>query len=114
MSNSPMRSEVMELEPSQLAARVATGNLPQLIDVRDAWEWNISRIENAQHIPVAEFSLARAALSPDDEVVVFCHHGVRSHMVAQFLVNNGFTRVWNLAGGIDRYSVDVDPAVPRY
>ncbi len=105
---------VLNIVPSQLAARLATGNLPQLIDVREEWEWKVARLDTARLIPLADLARASESLTPDDDVVVYCHHGVRSLMAAQFLVNHGLKRVWKVAGGIDRYAADVDPAIPRY
>ncbi len=109
-----MFRRVLDIEPLQLATRIKSGDLPNLIDVREEWEWNFARIENARRIPLGEFAQTSATLSHDDDIVVYCHHGVRSLMAAQFLVNHGFKSVSNLVGGIDRYSVEVDPTIPRY
>jgi adenylyltransferase/sulfurtransferase len=57
---------------------------------------------------------AVASLDPNRDIVVYCHHGIRSAHAAEQLCAAGFSRVWNLAGGIDRWSDEVDPSVPRY
>ncbi len=88
-----------------------------LLDVREPWEFNLSRIEGAVNIPVNAVRAAVEAgeLHPEDrDVVVICHHGVRSLQVAHYLEQVGFLRVTNLEGGMDAWSLTVDVAVPRY
>ncbi|MEM9445918.1 MAG: rhodanese-like domain-containing protein [Verrucomicrobiota bacterium] len=86
-----------------------------LVDVREADEWEICRIEGAQLIPLSEFAeRSLEALSKEDKLVLYCHHGVRSERAAAWLVQNGYTLVRNLLGGIDAWSLDVDNKIPRY
>jgi len=107
---------VVELSPAELAARRARDAGLQLLDVREAHEWDIGHIEGARHAPLGQLldRLAGLALDPDRDLVVYCHHGGRSAAAARQLAGAGYARVWNLAGGIDRWSVEVDPDVPRY
>jgi len=103
-----------EVTPSELAQRVARGDALDIIDVRERHEWQIARIPGANLIPLGTLHQALSSLDPRREIVVYCHHGIRSAQAAEQLRAAGFTRVWNLAGGIDRWTDDVDPSVPRY
>jgi len=85
-----------------------------LLDCREPEELAIARIPGAVHVPMGDIPGRLPHLDPDLETIVFCHHGVRSLSVAAFLVTNGFARVSSLSGGIDAWSTDVDPSVPRY
>lgn len=85
-----------------------------LIDVREPYEWNIGRLPGARLIPLATVAGAANTIDPAADVVVYCHHGMRSEMAAHVLRDAGVTRVRNLVGGIDRWSLEVDPSVPRY
>jgi rhodanese-related sulfurtransferase len=105
---------VREISPIELAERLRSDEPPMLIDVREGWEWELARLENAHLVPLDQFARASASLPKDADVVLYCHHGVRSLIAAQFLVTRGFTRVSNLTGGIDRYALEGDPRVPRY
>lgn len=105
---------VRELPPALFAARRSAGDLLRLVDVREPWEWDLVRLDGATHLPLAGFARAAAALDPSEEIVVYCHHGVRSLAAANYLSTLGFRRLWNLSGGIDRYAGEVDPTLPRY
>ena len=85
-----------------------------LVDVREEWEVQTARVEGARHIPMSLVPAQHALLPRDATIAVLCHHGVRSAMVADYLRSAGFPRVVNVAGGIDRWSVEVDSAVRRY
>jgi rhodanese-related sulfurtransferase len=87
---------------------------PQLLDVREPWEFQICRIEGSQHVPMREIPARAGELDSDAEVVVICHHGVRSMQVALFLEKQGFSEVINLSGGVDAWAKNVDPAMPVY
>lgn len=87
----------------------------QLVDVRENDEWALNRIEGAVHIPLSEFAeRGPAELESSDRLILYCHHGMRSAQAQAFLMAQGFTDVINLAGGIDAWSREVDPGVPRY
>ena len=105
---------VQEITPRDLADRVRRGDPIDLIDVREPYEWRIARIDGARLIPLGQFERAVPEIPRDTDVVLYCHHGSRSRTAAEFLVKQGFRRVWNLTGGIDRWSADVDPTVATY
>jgi adenylyltransferase/sulfurtransferase len=103
-----------EIAPRDAATRRASGWSPVLLDVREPWEWQLARLDDATLVPMSEIPSRRGELDPGAEYLVYCHHGVRSAAVAAWLRGQGYGRVTNLAGGIDRWSREVDPAVPRY
>ncbi|PXA03267.1 hypothetical protein DDZ13_12640 [Coraliomargarita sinensis] len=84
------------------------------LDVREDSELAICRIEGALHIPMGEIPERADSLPKDETMVVFCHHGMRSANVQQYLEAKGFKKVLNLAGGIHSWSLEVDPGTPRY
>ena len=86
----------------------------QLIDVRERWEWNIARLPSAELIPMGEIQSRLGSLDPSREIIVYCHHGIRSFQVMQFLRESGFPTARSLAGGIARWSAEADPDVPNY
>ena len=110
----PRVMNVQELPPRDLAARLHQRDDVDLIDVREPYEWRIGRIDGAQLMPLGGIYAWAAKLDPNREVVLYCHHGQRSRAAADFLCAQGFTRVSNLTGGIDRWSAEVDPSVPKY
>lgn len=105
-----------QITPSELAAWLSDERRaqPQLLDVREPWEWQAARIECARHMPMREVPGRLGELDPGRAVVAVCHHGGRSMQVAMFLEKNGFAEVHNLQGGVDAWSRTVDPAVPLY
>jgi rhodanese-related sulfurtransferase len=104
-----------EITPHELKARLDGSDRPLLLDVRQDWETKLCRLENAVHIPIEEIELRTEELNPDDEIVVYCHQGVRSAAVVQYLREaHGFKNVKNLAGGLDAWARAVDPAMRRY
>ncbi len=105
---------VPEIAPAELAAWLAREDAPALLDVREPYEHRIARLEGAELVPMQEVSGAAGRLDRERDVVVYCHHGIRSRAAAEYLRGQGFRRVWNLTGGIDRWSREVDPEVPRY
>ncbi len=87
----------------------------KLIDVREPWEFATARIEGGLLMPMGEVpARAHHELDPEERVVVVCHHGIRSMNVTAWLRNQGFEQAQSLRGGIDAWSVEVDPLVPRY
>jgi rhodanese-related sulfurtransferase len=103
-----------EITPAALAARVEQGTAPALLDVREPYEWSIVRLPEARLIPLNSLPQAAHSLDRTAELVVYCHHGVRSEAAVAWLRDRGFSRARNLVGGIDRWSVDVDPTMRRY
>lgn len=102
-----------DIAPQALSVRLMRGDI-LLVDVREEWEVATAAVDGARHIPMALIPAQQALLPRDREIAVLCHHGMRSAMVADYLRAAGHTRVLNVTGGIDRWSVEVDPSVPRY
>ena len=105
---------VSEITPRELKARLERSERPLLLDVRQDWETRLCRLDNAVHIPIEEIELRVEELDPNDEIVVYCHQGVRSAAVAEYLRSLGFKDVKNLAGGLDAWARTVDPGMRRY
>lgn len=106
-------SEVRQLSPATVREHLADGR-GQLLDVREPWEYELARLPGAVLIPLAELPSRLRELDVSEPVIVYCHHGIRSWHAACFLEQQGFEDVSNLAGGIDAWSRELDPAVPRY
>jgi rhodanese-related sulfurtransferase len=102
------------ITPSEYAARATRGERVRLIDVREPGEFELARVEGAELLPLSRMGEWEDALKDDEEIVFMCHHGIRSGHVCAHLARKGFTKLYNLAGGIDRWSSEVDPNVPRY
>ena len=105
-----------ELSARDLAERLQAGRPLLLVDVREDWERGIAKLPGDLHVPLHSL-VARAvelATPAGGEVVIYCHAGVRSWTAAQYLEHVGLKDVCSLAGGIDAWSVDVDPSVARY
>lgn len=85
-----------------------------LIDVRESFEWDLCKIPGAEHIPMRQIPERVGSLPRDKHLLIHCHHGGRSLRVTQYLRAQGFTRVSNVAGGIDAWSLRIDPSTPRY
>jgi len=107
-------TDVPTLTPGDLAARLARGDALDLVVVREPHEWDICRIEGARLAPLSSFAEALRTLDSARDVVLYCRSGVRSAKALRQLQTAGFKRVWNLAGGILRWSEDVDPSIPKY
>ncbi len=88
--------------------------LPQIIDVRQPWEYEICRLANSRLIPMAQIPDNLDQLDARKDTVVVCHHGIRSRAVARFLEQHGFDRVINLAGGVDEWAKTVDRQFATY
>ena len=110
----PDATTIRQLEPREVMAMRERGEPFTLVDVREASELAIARLDGATHIPLALLPLRHAELDRTQPVVLMCHHGGRSAMAATLLRSQGFPDLVNLKGGIDAWSRDVDPRVPRY
>ena len=102
------------ISPSELSVRLAANEKFKFIDVREPIEHEMASIEQAELLPLSVFNDWIETLQSDEEIVVMCHHGIRSANVCMFLVRNGFEKVFNLDGGIDLWSKQVDANVRRY
>ncbi len=106
---------VTELDPTEVARKLRT--VPEkvlLLDVREPFERELAAIRPSVHIPMSDIPSKTGEIPRDRELIVYCHVGNRSMMVAGFLESLGFTKVANLTGGIDAWSVKVDGSIPRY
>ena len=104
------------ISPIELQQRLGRDSPPVLLDVREPEEHAWCSLPGSRLVPLSEIHERLADLEDwrEKEVVVYCHHGVRSAHAIGLLRAAGFQRLLNLTGGIDRWSVEVDPAVPRY
>jgi rhodanese-related sulfurtransferase len=104
----------LEISAADLQKKKKSGERFLLVDVREQWEFDICRIEGATLIPMRSIPAHLQQLDVDQDVVCYCHHGQRSLDVAAWLRAQGIETAQSLAGGIDRWSLEIDPGVPRY
>jgi len=106
----------VEITPRDLALQIENGHAIRLIDVRQPFENALAKLANSLLIPLNELPARTAEIPVDAEtmIVVYCHHGIRSLSAASYLRQLGHVNVRSLAGGIDAWSCEVDPSVPRY
>src|SRR5436853_7765269 len=107
---------VRQISPHDLAQQQANGQRVLLIDVRQLWEHELAALPESLLIPLNDLAHRSKEIAPDPAtiVVVYCHHGIRSMSAAAFLERLGVSNVHSLLGGIDAWSCEVDPTVPRY
>jgi rhodanese-related sulfurtransferase len=99
----------------ELKARLDAGEKFRLIDVREASEYRTAKIEGSELKPLGQIAnWANELADKGEEIVLHCHHGMRSDRASQYLAAQGFTNVKNLIGGIDEWSLKIDPSVTRY
>lgn len=98
----------------ELKSELDAGRRPFLLDVRNPDEHALCHLQGSYLIPVSQLSKRLAELSPGDDIVVYCHAGVRSAHAASILRKAGFSSVRSLKGGIDAWAREVDPGMPRY
>ena len=104
----------LEITAREVKQRLERGEKLLLVDVREPHEHAICQIEGAVLIPMGSIPANLQKLDVDEDVICFCHHGVRSFDVANWLRTQGVLSAKSMAGGIDQWSVEVDPNVPRY
>ncbi|HXN72710.1 MAG TPA: rhodanese-like domain-containing protein [Candidatus Acidoferrales bacterium] len=104
----------MEVSPREVKDKLARGEKMFFVDVREKWEYDTSHIEGSELIPLREIPLNLARLEAADEIVLFCHHGMRSLDATAWLRSQGVEGARSMAGGIDRWSAEIDPSIPRY
>jgi rhodanese-related sulfurtransferase len=105
---------VPEINAVELAEKLESPNPPLLIDVREPNEYRFCHIEGAQLKPLGDIEDWAQELDKDAEIILLCHTGQRSGRATAYLGQLGFKRVANMRGGIDSWSVMIDPEVPRY
>lgn len=105
---------VEEISPNQLQQWLSEKKPFILLDVREQDEVLVAALPNHMHIPMNLIPIRQNEIPDDLPIVIYCHHGMRSLQVALYLSENGFDDVYNLSGGIDAWSLMVDPSIPRY
>lgn len=106
---------MQQMTVRELKERLAQpGAKPVLLDVREGWELKICSLPGALHIPMGQIPTRTEELDPAQEMVVVCHHGVRSQRVAYFLASRGFSKLYNLQGGVNAWAREIDPAMHTY
>ena len=104
----------LQIEPRQVQDRISRGEKLLLVDVREPWEHQVCRIEGAQLVPMGSIPSSLPLFEQADEVILYCHHGIRSLDAAVWLRQQGIEGARSMSGGIERWSREVDPKVPRY
>ncbi len=112
-TEAPAGASEWEITPQELKAKMGNGGL-KLVDVREPHEYDICHLPNAKLVPLSEILSRVAELDSSDELVVYCHHGMRSRDAVEFLKGAGFRKIKSLQGGIDAWAAAVDPSLPRY
>lgn len=102
------------ISPKELKSRLDKGEQLVLVDVREEWEYSLAKLDGSILIPLGTLPQSLARLTRDSEIIAICHHGMRSADATNFLLQQGFSNVKNLVGGIDAWSTQVDGTVPRY
>ena len=112
-SDLPHEATRVDIEPTEVARLLSAHEQPALLDVREPWEWKLGLIGSPRLVAMNDLPEQLGSLNRDAEVILYCHHGVRSRMAAEWLRAQGY-RARNLAGGIDRWSREIDPSIRRY
>ena len=102
------------ISPTELKTRLDRGDQLVLLDVREQWEYDLAKLNGSTLIPLATLPHSLGKLNRDAEIIAICHHGMRSADATNFLLQQGFSKVKKLVGGIDAWSRTVDERVPRY
>lgn len=106
---------IHQITPTELNQKLShSTEHPQLLDVRETWEYNICNINHSINIPMAHHQQISAQFDLEKEIVVICHHGMRSQQVAQYLEQSGCSQVCNLSGGVHAWAQDIDPNMAQY
>lgn len=100
--------------PEEIKKEQDEGKKIVILDVREPWEYQTARVEGSVLIPLGQLEKRKDELDPTAEIATLCHKGVRSYQAMMILKSLGFKNIRNISGGIDAWSVRVDPAVPRY
>jgi len=104
----------LEITPRETKDLLARDKQVLFVDVREQWEYDTAHIDGSVLIPMREVPGNLQRIENSEQVVVFCHHGMRSLDVAAWLRTQGVDGVRSMAGGIDGWSTEIDPTVPRY
>jgi adenylyltransferase/sulfurtransferase len=104
----------LQISAKEVSERIARGDKLLLVDVREQWEYYLCRIPGAKLIPLGTIPASLNALLDTDDLILYCHHGMRSLDAAVWLRQQGVESAKSMAGGIERWSAEIDPSVPRY
>jgi len=107
-------SDSLQIEPTDLKQLLDRGDAVEIVDIRENWEHKICHIDGSLLLPMAELPARVGELPPERPLVIVCHHGMRSFHATMWLRQHGFPRAVNLAGGVDAWATQVDPAMARY
>ena len=102
------------ISPALLKSKFDTGEKPRLLDVREVWEYDLCNIENSINISMSNIEQILNKFKRDDEIIVICHHGMRSLQVASYLESKDYTNITNLEGGIDAWAKSIDSLMAQY
>jgi len=106
---------INQLSVGELKERLDThGHDFVLLDVRESWELQICSLPKSIEIPMSQVPARLDEIDPQQDVVIICHHGIRSQQVARYLQSAGYENIYNLRGGISAWSCEIDPSVPTY
>ena len=114
--NYSSHDSLLEIDCNTLKARIDSGEKFLLLDCREREEHQLVSLQAAELIPMSEMQQRNQELEPhrETEIVVYCHHGIRSLQVTKWLLQQGFSNVKSLAGGIDQWAQEIEPSLPRY
>ena len=104
----------MQIDPLEVKRRLDAGEQLLLVDVREPWEFDICRIGGAKLVPLGSVPSNLPTFEQAGEIIIYCHHGMRSLDAVAWLRQQGVEGARSMAGGIERWSREIDPAVPRY
>jgi rhodanese-related sulfurtransferase len=112
MADDPLAN--IEITPREVKSMIDRGEKFLFVDVREKWEFDTSWIEGAMLVPMREIPANLAKFEEADQIILFCHHGIRSLDAAAWLRSQDIAGAKSMTGGIDRWSAEIDPTVPRY
>jgi adenylyltransferase/sulfurtransferase len=112
MADDPLAN--IEITPREVKSMIDRGEKFLFVDVREKWEFETSWIEGTVLVPMREIPANLAKFEEADQIILFCHHGIRSLDAAAWLRSQDVAGAKSMAGGIDRWSAEIDPGVPRY
>jgi rhodanese-related sulfurtransferase len=104
----------LEIMPAEVKQQLDRGERLFFVDVREPWEYQLCHIENSKLIPLGQIPASLAEFESAHSVILFCHSGRRSLDAAAWLRSQGVSGARSMAGGIDRWSQEIDSRVPRY
>jgi rhodanese-related sulfurtransferase len=104
----------IEITPRETKELLSRSHKVLFLDVREQWEYDTAHLEGSVLIPLSEVPGNLQRIEGAEQIVVFCHHGMRSLDAAAWLRSQGVEGARSMAGGIDRWSAEIDPAIPRY